>query len=221
MSGGLDSTTVLAIAQSKNYQCFTINFNYGQRHKYEIKAAAEIAKEMKVSKHCEFKLNLSQFGGSALTDHAIEVPHYCSDGKIPITYVPARNTIFLSIALAYAEVINAHDIFLGVSSIDYSGYPDCRPEYLDAFQNMANLATKIGVEGNHTTIHAPLVNLSKAETIKIGINLGVDYGKTISCYAANDLGLACGRCDSCVLRKNGFEKAGVNDPTRYITMSPK
>lgn len=213
-SGGLDSTTCLAYAKSQGFNCYAISFHYGQRHSAELKAAKTLAKEFKVQ-HIIIDLPISQFGGSALTDKNISVPDFKGDTEIPVTYVPARNTIFLSFALGWAEVLNANDIFMGVSSVDYSGYPDCRPEYIQAFQKLANLATKIGIEQNEIKIHTPLIYLSKAETIKLGLSLGVDYQKTISCYQANEQGHACGKCDSCVLRIKGFQDAKVQDSTLY------
>ncbi len=214
VSGGLDSTTVLAIAKSKGFDCYTLSFDYGQRHRVELQAANSLAKSMGVEAHKTVKLDLRTIGGSALTDDAIEVPEHLSDG-IPVTYVPARNTVFLSIALGWAEVIGAHDIFIGVNAVDYSGYPDCRPDYIAAYEAMANLATKMGVEGQTLKIQTPLIDLTKADIIKKGIELGVDYQKTVSCYQADDDGKACGRCDSCRLRRQGFADAGVGDPTRY------
>jgi len=213
LSGGLDSVTALSLAK-ENYQCYALSFSYGQRHDAELNAAKNIAEYFEVAEHRILNIDLGQLGGSALTDQAIDVPETPTEG-IPVTYVPARNTIFLSYALAWAEVLNAHDIFIGVNAVDYSGYPDCRPEYIDAFSKMANLATKTAVEGNPINIHTPLIKLTKAEIIKLGIEHGVDYAMTVSCYAANDQGKACGRCDSCQLRKKGFEEAGDQDPTRY------
>jgi 7-cyano-7-deazaguanine synthase len=214
LSGGLDSTTALAIAKSEGYACYALSFNYMQRNKAELNAAKKITESFGI-KHFIFDLPLDKIGGSALTDMNIAVPDYVGGKEIPVTYVPARNTIFLSIALGYAEVLNADAIFLGISHVDYSGYPDCRPEYLQAFQQMANLATKAGVEGHQLQIIAPLIYLSKAETIKKGIALGVDYALTVSCYSADAEGRACGHCDSCAYRKKGFAEAGVADPTRY------
>lgn len=214
VSGGLDSTTVLAIAQSEGYECYTVSFDYGQRHRAELKAAALTAKALGSLEHKVIKLDLGAIGGSALTDARIAVPEEETQG-IPITYVPARNTIFLSIALGWAEVLGALDIFIGVNAVDYSGYPDCRPEYIAAYEVMANLATKRAVEGETLHIRTPLINLTKAEIIQCGTALGVDYSLTVSCYQATDNGSACGKCDSCRLRKVGFEQAGVADPTRY------
>lgn len=214
VSGGLDSTTVLAMAKQQGFECYTLSFDYGQRHRAELKAAERVSKQMGVSDHRVANIDLTLFGGSALTDDAIAVPEEEGEG-IPITYVPARNTIFLSFALAWAEVLGANDIFIGVNAVDYSGYPDCRPEYIESFENMANLATKVGVEGKRLTIQTPLIDLTKAQIIQAGLDLGVDYSQTISCYQADSEGLACGVCDSCRLRKQGFEQAGVVDPTRY------
>jgi 7-cyano-7-deazaguanine synthase len=218
LSGGLDSATVLAIAKNNNFDCYAISFNYSQRHVSELNAAKKIASLIGVIDHQIFDINLAQFGGSALTDKNIEIPinNNGSELGIPITYVPARNTIMLSIALGFAEVIGANDIFYGANSVDYSGYPDCRPEYIASFELMANLATQSAVEGNHKiSIHAPIVNLTKAEIIKIGHSFGIDYAQTVSCYKADDLGYACGVCDSCRLRKIGFNQAGIDDPTIY------
>ncbi len=214
-SGGLDSTTVLAIAQSEGYECYTLSFDYGQRHKAELVAAEKIAKLNHVVAHKVVQLDLSSIGGSALTDKALAVPEEQTQG-IPITYVPARNTVFLSYALAWAEVLGVDDIFIGVNAVDYSGYPDCRPEYIAAYEKMANLATKAGVENHILKIRTPLIQLSKAEIIQKGMALGVDYAMTVSCYQATEEGLACGRCESCRLRKKGFENAGLIDPTRYL-----
>ncbi len=213
-SGGLDSSTVLAIAQAEGYECYTLSFDYGQRHKAELKAAKEVAATMGAVEHRTVKLDLSAIGGSALTDFSMNVPEEQTEG-IPVTYVPARNTVFLSYALAWAEVLQANDIFIGVNAVDYSGYPDCRPEYIEAFEKMANLATKAGVENHRLQIRAPLIDLSKSDIIKKGNELGVDYSKTVSCYQASSEGLACGKCESCRLRKTGFEQSGVADPTRY------
>jgi len=217
LSGGLDSTTCLAIARSQDYDCYALSFDYDHRHHVELTAAQQIAKKYGAIEHRIVKLDIAQLCRSALTDFSIPVPDYSEDeeDEIPATYVPARNTIFLAIALGWAEVLNANDIFIGTSSIDYSGYPDCRPEYIQAFQNMAAIATKAGVEGSPIRIQAPLIYLSKADTIKIGIELKVDYSLTLSCYQIDKQGRACGRCDSCVLRKQGFKEAGIPDPTRY------
>lgn len=214
LSGGLDSVTTLAIAKKQGFECFAISFEYGQKHCAELNAAKEIANIYNVSDHKIIHIDLGMIGGSALTDKKIEVPHEETTG-IPVTYVPARNTIFLSFALGYAEVINAYDIFIGVNAVDYSGYPDCRPEFIDAFQNMAKIATKAGVEGSPTTIHTPLISLTKAEIIAQGVDLGVDYSKTVSCYSADANGYACGECDSCRLRKAGFASSNITDPTKY------
>lgn len=213
LSGGLDSATVLAIAQSQGFTCHTLSFDYGQRHSAELKAAIALSESMNTVEHKVVKIDLRTIGGSALTAD-IDVPEQESEG-IPVTYVPARNTVFLSIALGWAEVLEADAIFVGVNAVDYSGYPDCRPDYISAFEVMANLATKRGVEGNHLQIHAPLMKLSKADIIQQGTELGVDYSKTISCYQADSHGRACGRCDSCRLRQQGFFEANVADPTLY------
>lgn len=215
LSGGLDSTTCLAIAKQQGYTCYALSFDYGQRHASELNAAKNCAQQFAAEQHQIVKLALNQFGGSALTDSSIDVADHTGSDEIPATYVPARNTVFLSIALGYAEVMNAEAIFIGVSALDYSGYPDCRPEYIAAFQTMANLATKQGIEGHTIEIKTPLINLNKAETIKLGLSLGIDYAATVSCYRACEDGLACGTCDSCSLRKKGFHELGVNDPTSY------
>jgi len=215
-SGGLDSTTCLSIAKSQGFDCYALSFNYGQRHSAELNAAKRIAAHLGAT-HKIIELPIGQFGGSALTDTNLDVPEYKGDNEIPITYVPARNTIFLSFALAWAEVLGAHDIFIGVSSVDFSGYPDCRPEFIQAFQTLANLATKAGVTEDNIRIQTPLGTLSKAETINLGIKLGIDYQMTVSCYKANDLGHACGKCDSCMLRKKGFSDAGIQDATTYYS----
>lgn len=214
VSGGLDSTTVLAIAQAQGYECYTISFDYGQRHRAELDAAERTAKAMGAIQHKVVKLDLRSIGGSALTDDTIDVP-VDDPGGIPVTYVPARNTVFLSIALGWAEVVGAEAMCIGVNAVDYSGYPDCRAEYIEAFQTMANLATKAGVEGKPLEIQTPLIDLTKAQIIHKGLALGVNYGLTVSCYQANDTGEACGQCDSCRLRKKGFEEAKVPDPTIY------
>lgn len=214
LSGGLDSATVLAMANAEGYQCYTISFDYGQRHRAELNAAEKVSKKLGAIDHKVIKLGLDSIGGSALTDTNIDVPETLVEG-IPITYVPARNTVFLSLALGLAEVLEAQDIFIGVNAIDYSGYPDCRPEFIAAFEKMANLATKAGVEGNPFHIQAPLQNLSKAQIIQQGLACGVDYSLTVSCYQADEQGNACGKCDSCRLRAEGFKQAGVTDPTRY------
>lgn len=215
LSGGLDSATTLAIARSQGFECYCLSLDYGQRHRFELQAAEKVAQSQGAAAHRTVKLDLTLFGGSALTDASIAVPDAPSDG-IPITYVPARNTIMLSLAMAWAEVQGARDIFIGANAVDYSGYPDCRPEYIRAFQDMANLATRAAIEGQSTTIHAPLVALTKAEIIRQGVELGVDYALTVSCYQADEHGRACGRCDSCRLRRLGFEQAGLDDPTPYL-----
>lgn len=214
-SGGLDSTTCLAIAKSQGFNCYALSFDYGQRHKAELDAAKRIAKKMGVVAHQIFPLQLNQFGGSALTEQAIPIPTEVDPAAIPITYVPARNIIFLSIALGYAEVIGADDIFIGVSAVDYSNYPDCRPEFIEAFQGLAAVATKAGIEGHPITIHTPLIHLSKAETILLGCQLGIDYRDTVSCYQLTNDARACGVCPSCLLRKKGFKDAGIDDRTNY------
>lgn len=213
-SGGLDSTTCLAYAKSQGFNCHAISFNYHQKHSAELNAAKRIAAHLGAN-HIIIDLPNAQFHGSALTDEKVNVPDFHASNAIPVTYVPARNTIFLSFALAWAEVLNANDIFIGVSAIDYSNYPDCRPEYIQAFQTLANLATKSGVENNHVRIQTPLIHLSKAETIELGIGLGVDYSMTVSCYQADPQGLACGKCASCRLRKKGFAEANKQDQTLY------
>ncbi|MFO3124838.1 7-cyano-7-deazaguanine synthase QueC [Legionella pneumophila serogroup 1] len=215
LSGGLDSTTCLALAKSQGFACYALSFSYGQRHSAELCAATRIAKHMGAADHKIVTLDIALFGGSALTDASIEVPEFKESPEIPVTYVPARNTIFLAMALGYAESIGARDIFIGASSVDYSHYPDCRPEFIESFQSLANLATKAGIEGDRFTINAPLQYLSKVQTIQLGTDLGVDYGLTVSCYQANEAGEACGQCDSCIFRKRGFKSAGVDDPTRY------
>lgn len=215
LSGGLDSATVVAMAKADGFACYTMSFDYGQRHRAELQAAERVAKDLGVIEHKVIGLNLNGIGGSALTDSSIAVPEAPGEG-IPVTYVPARNTVFLSLALGWAEVLGARDIFIGVNAVDYSGYPDCRPEFVESFERMANLATKAGVEGQGFTIQAPLQMLSKADIVKAGTRLGVDYGLTVSCYQADDQGRACGKCDSCRLRAEGFLAAGVTDPTRYF-----
>ncbi len=214
VSGGLDSATVLAQATAAGYECYALAFDYGQRHRAELVAAKRVAQSNGAKEFKTITLDLSSIGGSALTDMNIDVPDAGAIG-IPVTYVPARNTVFLSIALGWAEVLDADDIFIGVNAVDYSGYPDCRPAFIEAFETLANVATKAGVEGHGMQIHTPLMKLSKADIIKLGVSLGVDYGQTVSCYKANNDGEACGRCDSCHLRREGFEQAGVDDPTRY------
>jgi 7-cyano-7-deazaguanine synthase len=215
LSGGLDSATTLAIARADGFACFTITFDYGQRHRIEIAAAERIARKLGSIDHRLVRLDLSWMGGSALTDSNIPVPNQPGSG-IPVTYVPARNTVFLSVALGWAEVQRAQDIFIGANAVDYSGYPDCRPEYMQAFERLANLATKVGVEGAALRLHTPLMQLRKHEIIRRGIALGVDYALTTSCYAPDFDGRACGVCDSCRLRAAGFREAGVPDPTRYV-----
>ncbi len=215
LSGGLDSATCLAEAGRLGFASYCLSFDYGQRHRAELQAAERVAKALGAAEHRILKFDLAQFGGSALTDTSLAVPETGVQPGIPITYVPARNTIMLSLAMAWAEVLGSRDIFVGVNAVDYSGYPDCRPEFIAAFENMANLATKAGVEGNRLTLHTPLMHLSKAEIIKMGTSLGVDYGLTVSCYQADDEGRACGRCDSCRLRQEGFAAAGLPDPTPY------
>ena len=215
LSGGLDSTTVLAIAKEQNYDCYALSFDYGQKQRSELESSIAIAKKSNVIEHRIMKISLNDIGGSALTDKDISVPKFSDSDDIPITYVPARNTIFLSFALAWAEVVDCQTIFIGVNALDYSGYPDCRPEFIEAFETMANLATKQSVEGDKIQIKTPLINMTKAEIIKKGLSLGVDYSETTSCYDANSLGEACGECDACVLRKNGFSSANVKDPTKY------
>ncbi|WP_445365526.1 7-cyano-7-deazaguanine synthase QueC [Microbulbifer sp. ANSA001] len=214
LSGGLDSATVLAMANADGYECYALGFDYGQRHEAELLAAERVAKAQGAREHKVVKLDLRAIGGSALTDDSIEVPEEETAG-IPVTYVPARNTVFLSIALGWAEVLGAQDIFVGVNAVDYSGYPDCRPEYIDAYEKMANLATRAGVEGHKLSIRAPLMQMSKADIVREGTRLGVDYSLTVSCYQARPDGAACGRCDSCRLRAAGFADAGLEDPTVY------
>ncbi|CDZ93684.1 MULTISPECIES: 7-cyano-7-deazaguanine synthase QueC [Pseudomonadaceae] len=214
LSGGLDSATVVAMAKAQGYACYSMSFDYGQRHRAELHAAERVAKQLGVVEHKVIGMNLNGIGGSALTDSSMDVPEEQVEG-IPVTYVPARNTLFLSLALGWAEVLGARDIFIGVNAVDYSGYPDCRPEFVEAFERLANLATKAGVQGQGFRIRAPLQDLSKAQIIQEGIRLGVDYAMTVSCYQADDLGRACGKCDSCRLRAAGFEAAGIEDPTRY------
>jgi 7-cyano-7-deazaguanine synthase len=214
LSGGLDSATTLAIAREQGFECYALSFQYGQRHAVELSAAAAVAARLGAREHRVMPIDLSVFGGSALTDPAIAVPETPSTG-IPVTYVPARNTVFLSLALAWAEVLDAADLFIGVNAVDYSGYPDCRPEFIRAFEALARLATRAGVEGRALTVHAPLIDLTKGEIIRRGSALGVDYALTVSCYQPDVSGAACGRCDSCRLRREGFAAAGVPDPTRY------
>ena len=214
LSGGLDSATVLAIAASQGYECYALSFDYGQRAQTELNAARALVKSLGAKEHRVFNLDLAQFGGSALTDSSINVPSDAEEG-IPVTYVPARNTIFLSLALAWAEVLHADAIFIGVNAVDYSGYPDCRPEFIAAYEQMANLATRNGVTGEPFKIETPLIDLTKAEIIQQGTALGLDYALTVSCYQSDDDGRACGNCDSCHLRAKGFADAGLTDPTRY------
>jgi 7-cyano-7-deazaguanine synthase len=218
VSGGLDSATTLALAQEQGYACYAISFDYGQRHRCELEAATRVAQAGGVIEHKVITLDLDNIGGSALTDTAIAVPDQPTQG-IPVTYVPARNTVFLSLALAWAEVLAADAIFIGVNAVDYSGYPDCRPEFIEAFARLAKLGTKAGVEGHPIGIETPLIHLSKAEIIQQGLRLGVDYANTISCYDPDEAGRACGRCDSCRLRAAGFKDAGVADPTHYQSNS--
>lgn len=214
LSGGLDSATCLALAREQGYDCHALSLDYGQRHSAELAAARRVAQALGVREHKVIRLDLGGIGGSALTDPAIEVPETPAEG-IPVTYVPARNTIFLALALGWAEVLGAWDLFVGVNAVDYSGYPDCRPEYIAQFERLANLATKAGVEGGRFQLHAPLIHMSKADIIRAGSRLGVPYADTVSCYRADAEGRACGRCDSCRLRAAGFEAAGIPDPTRY------
>jgi len=214
LSGGLDSATVLAIARAQGFACHALSLDYGQRHAAELEAARRVATALGAVEHKVLPIALDAFGGSALTDRTIAVPEQATTG-IPVTYVPARNTVFLALALGWAEVLGARDLFIGVNALDYSGYPDCRPEYIAAFERLANLATRAGVEGGRFHVHAPLIAWTKAEIIREGVRLGVDYGLTVSCYQADATGRACGRCDSCRLRAQGFAEAGVPDPTRY------
>ena len=215
LSGGLDSATTLAIACSRQFECYALSVDYGQRHRSELIAAQNVARALGARMHQIVKLDLTAFGGSALTDPSIDVPTEGAQSGIPITYVPARNTIMLSLALAWAETLDCRDIFIGINAVDYSGYPDCRPEYIKAFEIMANLATKAAIEGNKLTIHAPLMHLSKNDIIRTGFELGVDYSLTVSCYQADESGIACGVCDSCRIRKAGFAAAGKIDPVKY------
>ena len=216
LSGGLDSATLLAIVRAQGYDCYALSFDYGQVHKVELLAAACVAEALGASEHRVMEIPIGALGGSALTDATLSVPDDGGEG-IPVTYVPARNTVFLSLALAWAEVLGAEAIFIGVNAVDYSGYPDCRPEFVAAFQALAGLATKQGVEGSPVTIQAPLVNLTKAQIITRGAELDVDYASTVSCYRADEAGRACGRCDACRFRQQGFEQAALADPTRYQT----
>ena len=219
LSGGLDSATVLAIARERGCECYGLSFDYGQRHRIELDAAQRVAASLGAAAHKLVRLDIGWMGGSALTDTRLEVPHQPGAG-IPITYVPARNSIFLAIALGWAEVLNARDIFIGVNAVDYAGYPDCRPEFIQAFQNLANLGTRAGIEGDGFRVHAPLIHLSKAEIIAMGTRLGVDYSLTLSCYEPDAAGRACGTCDSCRLRAQGFAAAGTPDPTPYAGIRP-
>ena len=214
VSGGLDSATVLAIARERGHRCIALSFDYGQRHRVELDAARRVSAALGAAEHRVLEMPIGQFGHSALTDPAIAVPE-ASGAGIPVTYVPARNTVFLACAVGLAEVTGASDIYIGVNAIDYSGYPDCRPEFIAAFERMANLATKAAVEGRSLRIHAPLIELTKADIIRRGTALGVDYAITVSCYQPDDTGAACGRCDACRLRREGFKQAGMPDPTRY------
>lgn len=215
LSGGLDSATVLAIVKAGGLAPYALSIDYGQRHRAELDAAVRVARALGAKEHRVIKVDAGQFGGSALTDASIEVPTDGIKPGIPVTYVPARNTLMLSLALGWAEVLGAEDIFIGVNAIDYSGYPDCRPEYVAAFETLANLATRAGVEGRRLHVRAPIIDLDKAQIIRMGTSLGVDYAQTVSCYQATDAGLACGRCDACRLRRDGFARAAVADPTRY------
>lgn len=215
LSGGLDSVTALAMAREQGFECYTLSFNYGQRHHAELNAAKSLSGQNGAVAHKFIDIDLSAIGGSALTDQSIALPEQYEEA-IPVTYVPARNTVFLSIALGWAEVLSAQAIFVGVNAVDYSGYPDCRPEFIAAFEQLANVATKAGVEGQKMTIHAPLMRMTKADIIQEGTRLGIDYSQTISCYQADSDGRACGKCDSCRFRQRGFKKAGLEDPTRYI-----
>jgi 7-cyano-7-deazaguanine synthase len=214
VSGGLDSATTLAMARADGRECFALSFDYGQRHRVELRAAAEVARSLGAVEHRTMRIDTAGIGGSALTDASIAVPESPTAG-IPVTYVPARNTVFLALALGWAEVIGARELWIGVNAVDYSGYPDCRPEFVAAFERLANLATKAGVEGDRFVVRAPLIELTKAEIVVRGTALGVDYAHTLSCYQPDDVGRACGRCDSCRLRRAGFEAAGLPDPTRY------
>jgi 7-cyano-7-deazaguanine synthase len=215
LSGGLDSATVLAVVKAGGFAPHALSIDYGQRHRAELDAAARVAAAVGVAAHRVVRVDAGQFGGSALTDAAIDVPVDGVSPGIPVTYVPARNTLMLALALGWAEVLGASEIFIGVNAIDYSGYPDCRPAYVAAFEAMANLATRAGIEGRRLHVRAPIIDLDKSQIIRLGLSLGVDYAQTVSCYQATDDGLACGRCDACRLRRDGFERAGVADPTRY------
>ncbi|MCW8844366.1 MAG: 7-cyano-7-deazaguanine synthase QueC [Gammaproteobacteria bacterium] len=218
VSGGLDSATTLAVACQQGFECYSLSFDYGQRHRSELDAAEQVASTLGAVEHKLMRIDTGGMGGSALTDMSIRVPEQPQQEshEIPVTYVPARNTVFLSLALGWAEVLGAQDIFIGVNAVDYSGYPDCRPEFIKAFENLANLATRAGVEGAVFHIHTPLIDLGKSEIIALGNRLGVDYALTVSCYQADEQGRACGKCDSCRYRRKGFSEAGVEDPTRYI-----
>ena len=220
VSGGLDSATTLAIALEQGFSCYCLSFDYGQRHRIELESAQQVAINLGAVQHETVTLEIGWMGGSALTDSSIAVPEVEAPG-IPITYVPARNTIFLSVALGWAEVLEARDIFIGANAVDYSGYPDCRPAFIEAFQQLANLATRAGVEGDRFMVHAPLIDLTKAEIIRQGVALGINYGLTVSCYNPGPQGEACGRCDSCRLRAQGFRDAGVADPTKYQEKPPE
>jgi 7-cyano-7-deazaguanine synthase len=215
LSGGLDSATCLAMAKQEGFACYALSFAYGQRHAYELEAARRVAQHLGVVEHRVVHLDIGQWGGSALTDLEMAVPDYQGGTEIPVTYVPARNTVFLAYALSFAEVIGAYDIYIGAHSVDYSHYPDCRPEFIEAFQHLAHVATKAGVEGQRMIIHAPLLPLNKAEIIRAGLKLGVDYRLTVSCYRLDEQGAACGRCDSCTFRAKGFAEARIPDPTKY------
>jgi len=214
LSGGLDSVTALAIAKAQGFECYTLSFDYGQRHDSELIAAKQLSQELDAIEHKVINIDLRAIGGSALTDNTIDVPEEQHEG-IPTTYVPARNTVFLSIALGWAEVLSAQAIYIGVNAVDYSGYPDCRPEFISAFETVANLATKAGVEGQKLTVYSPLIDMTKADIIRKGVELGIDYSQTISCYQADHQGRACGKCDSCHFRQQGFKQADISDPTRY------
>jgi 7-cyano-7-deazaguanine synthase len=220
LSGGLDSATTLALAHERGHPCHCLTVDYGQRHRAELEAARRVAQALGAQAHRVIRIDLAAFGGSALTDPSIPVPESPSSG-IPVTYVPARNTILLALALAWAEVLGAQDIYFGANAVDYSGYPDCRPEFMRAFERLANLATKAAVEGRPLILHTPIIDCTKAEIIRRGVALGVDYSLTVSCYQATSAGLACGRCDACRLRRAGFQTAGVPDPTHYVTSSPR
>jgi 7-cyano-7-deazaguanine synthase len=217
LSGGLDSATTLAIAKSQGYACYTLSVDYGQRHRVELQAAQQVAESLGSLEHKVIHLDLNQIGGSALTDLKMTVPIAGPTDRIPITYVPARNTVLLALALGWAEVLAAYHLFIGVNAVDYSGYPDCRPEFIAAFEKMANLATQAGVEGHPFKIHTPLIHLTKAQIIQTGLQLGIDYGLTISCYQPSPQGHACGLCDACRFRAQGFQALGIEDPTRYLT----